>query len=47
MFGKHILDLAPTPENRRNSEGCFLTITGKPSALPPFSTAETGSVPTM
>jgi hypothetical protein len=26
MFGKHILDLAPTPENRRNSEGCFLTL---------------------
>ena len=26
MFGKHICDLAPTPENRRNSEGCFLTL---------------------
>ena len=26
MFGRHILDLAPTPENRRNSEGCFLTL---------------------
>ena len=26
MFGKHICDLAPTPENRRNSEGCFLTM---------------------
>ena len=26
MFGKFICDLAPTPENRRNSEGCFLTL---------------------
>ncbi|MBE6584453.1 MAG: exo-alpha-sialidase [Ruminococcaceae bacterium] len=26
MIGKHILDLAPTPENKRNSEGAFLTL---------------------
>ena len=26
MFGKHICELAPTPENGRNSEGCFLTL---------------------
>ena len=26
MDGKHICDLAPTPENARNSEGCLLTL---------------------
>ena len=26
MIGKHILDLAPTPENKRNSEGAFIAL---------------------
>ena len=26
MFGKHILDLAPSQTNNRNSEGSFITL---------------------
>ena len=26
MFGKHILDLAPSRTNNRNSEGSFITL---------------------